>query len=194
MFKESMFPPVQYVCSERPILLDIRGTEVAPAATLALSPWEPRVHLNAHRPQWAIALMRAVLQRDYGIPPNTDASDAFVVYFTATVKSDTDDGGAVHVMLKTSIAEAMACNRSGETRLEGYVRELATPMRLRRVRDAFAAPKPDFFQAGIQRLAERCVTDLMTQPGGPSRQEGLAHLADTAELFASMGKRPKHGL
>ena len=55
--------------------------------------------------------MRAVLQRDYGIPANTDASDAFVVYFTATVKSDTDDGGAVH---------AMGCNRSGETRLEGY--------------------------------------------------------------------------
>ena len=63
---------------------------------------------------------------------------------------------------------------------------LATPMRLRRVRDAFAAPKPDFFQAGIMRLAERFLTDLMTQPGEPSRQESLAHLADTAELFASM--------
>ena len=96
-----------------------------------------------------------------------------------------------HILLRTTIGEAMSCNLAGETLLELYVRRLATPVRQRRARDAFVVPKPDFFQSGVQKLIEKAGSELLTQPGGPSHEECNGNLGNAAVLLARMGKRTR---
>ena len=191
MFIETMFPPVAFAKSDRPVVLTIGGKELSDAEARGGATWLPQIHLNSHRPLWAIGVMRAVVQRDHGHVANSAASDTMVVYFSASVKCPEEDAGMTHILLRTTIGEAMSCNFWNCTLLELYVRRLATPVRQRRARDAFVVPKPDFFQSGVQKLIEKAGTELLTQPGGPSHEECNGVLGNAAVLLARMGKRTR---
>ena len=84
----------------------------------------------------------------------------------------------------------MTLNTSGESQLECFVRSIASPMaRPKKKRTRHDGPSLDFFQSGLQKLAERCVSELCTQEGGPRVQDAVRVLGEAANVFAGLAVR-----
>ena len=172
-----MLPAVNYDESVVSNILGLDGKEFSPNMTAAeraatfVPPYAPRIHLNMHRPLWGLGLLRARLQRDFGLEPGSVESNTKVVYFSASVSNEGAEGGIEHLLLCTTIGAAMTTAVGGETQLECYLRTItsarpavASPPKKRA---KFQGPKLDFYQSGLQTMQERCVDDFCTQPSEP---------------------------
>ena len=205
MFLEIMFPLVQYVERDRPIILGLDGEEISMHISPALksvcscthcsleSPYHPRLHLNAYRSQWCIGLMRNLLETEFGLKAHSAESNSKIVYFSASVYDTSVDGDVLHLLLRTTIGAAMTMGVGGITQLECYVRTIAhavEPPKKKRTKQE--GPKMDFFQSGLKKMAERCVADLHTQPdlpGAPTVRDAVRVLGEASNILAGLVAR-----
>ena len=199
MFLESMFPVVEYVESDRPIILGLDGKEISSDLTAALHPpFRPRGHLNSHRPIWCLGIMRGILQKDFALQAHSAESNAKIVYFSACVSDENAPGGVVHLLLRTTIGAAMTKGVGGETQIECFVRTIASPVSAppKKKRSKVEGPTADFYQSGLQRMAERCTETLCTQqglPGAPTVRDAVVALGHASTLLAGLVPREKSG-
>ena len=198
MFFESMFPMVEFVAGPRPVILGLDGNETALEVTRTAqaqeAPFVPRIHLNSHRPLWCLGMMRTILEKDYDLPVNSTEANEKIVFFSASVRDENQNGGVLHVLLRTTLGAAMTEGVGGMTQLECFVRTLATPVGARREkkkRTRYEGPKLDFYQSGLQRLAERCAIEMCTQdtPGAPTVRDAIVALGEASTVLAGLKVR-----